>query len=97
MTRDEYENYQSSVAHFFESEGITNLSCGKNCEPYFSWSSCDCCGSLLGGDRHDVTGWNPTAKEVQEYSVCSNCVYYAEYGQLDDQTMLEIEASEKGD
>jgi len=23
----------------------------------FSWSACDGCGSLLGGERHAVTGW----------------------------------------
>lgn len=31
---------------------------GCDCEDYgFSWSSCDGCGSHLGGDRFYATGW----------------------------------------
>lgn len=26
-------------------------------EGYFSWSSCDGCGSTLGGDRYTATAW----------------------------------------
>jgi hypothetical protein len=63
-------------------------------EPHFSWRSCDCCQRPEGGDREFATGWNPTTQEVQEYSVCTDCAYYAEYGRLDDMTMLEIERSE---
>ena len=62
-------------------------------EPYFSWQPCDCCGSHLGGDREFATGYNPTTTEVQEYSICSDCAYYAEYGRLDDTTMMEVEAT----
>jgi hypothetical protein len=29
----------------------------------FSWSSCDGCGSILGGERHAVTGWIPKTEE----------------------------------
>lgn len=60
-------------------------------EPYFSWRCCDCCGSSLGGNREFATGFNPTTREVQEYSICEDCAYYAEYGRLDDTTMLEVE------
>ncbi len=59
-------------------------------EPFFSWSPCDCCGSSLGGDREHATGWNPTEESVQEYTICVDCVYYAEYGRLDDMTMDEM-------
>lgn len=59
-------------------------------EPYFSWHACDCCGSTLGGDREDCIGYNPTTKQIQgNYSVCVDCIYYNEYGQLDDTTMLD--------
>lgn len=30
------------------------LACDEDCEGWFSWSSCDFCGSQLGGDRHPV-------------------------------------------
>ena len=60
-------------------------------EPYFSWHPCDCCGSRLGGNREHATGYNPETGEIQEYEICTDCVYYAEYGCLDDTMMLEIE------
>ena len=92
MNKQQYADYQAAVAEFMESEGLQNLSIVEGFEePYFSWSPCDCCGSPLGGDRYDCNGYNSDTKEVQEgYSVCVDCVYYAEYGQLDDMTMLEI-------
>lgn len=97
MNKQEYAEYQERVAEFF-SHGLTNLSAKSDdngtCEPFFSWSPCDCCGSPLGGDRYECDGYNEKTKEVEEYdSVCPDCVYYAEYGQLDDTTMMEIEAS----
>jgi hypothetical protein len=72
-------------------EGCGNRDCFN--EPFFSRSPCDCCGTSLGGDREHATGWNPTTKEIQEYTICTDCVYYAEYGRLDDTTMLEVEGS----
>jgi len=63
-------------------------------EPFFSWQPCECCGSSLGGNREHATGYNPTTKEIQAYTVCEDCVYYAEYGRLDDTTMAEIERDE---
>ncbi len=64
-------------------------------EPHFSWRRCDCCNRPLGGDREFATGYNPTTGEVQEYSVCTDCVYYAEYGRLDDMTMMDVEESKQ--
>jgi hypothetical protein len=61
-------------------------------EPSFSWQPCECCGAIAG-DREYATGWNPTTGEIQEYSICTDCAYYAEYGRLDDTAMLEIERS----
>lgn len=31
---------------------------------FFSWSSCDGCGSLMGGERYAVTGWIPIKETV---------------------------------
>ena len=96
MTSKEYTQYCQDVEDFFKREGLSNLTAVAdeegNCEPHFSWSSCHCCGSTLGGDREDCNGYNPTTGEVQDgYSVCVDCVYYAEYGRLDDMTMASIE------
>lgn len=95
MTKQEYADYEATVAEFF-SHGLNNLSTKESChEPFFSWSPCQCCGTHLGGDRYECDGYNGQTKEVEEYNcICQDCVYYAEYGCLDDQTMLDIEASE---
>jgi len=104
MNKSEYKTYQENVESFFKTEGITNLStggegdcscCGMDLgdqiEPSFARTPCECCGSSLGGDRHHATGYNPETKEVTCYSVCIDCLYYAEYGQLDDMTMSDME------
>lgn len=57
-------------------------------ESYFSWKQCDCCGTNLGGNRQYATGWD--GKQVREYEVCDDCIYFAEYGRLDDLTMLGV-------
>ena len=57
-------------------------------EASFSWSACDCCGSTLGGDRHPAHGW--LDKQLVHLSVCNDCLYYINYGQLDDMTMAEV-------
>jgi hypothetical protein len=61
----------------------------------FSSSNCDLCNSPLGGPRHSVALVDVgTDTEPIYYSVCVDCMYYIEYGQLDDSTMLEIEDNE---
>lgn len=69
-------------------------------ESHFSWSPCDCCQRPLGGDRYPANGYRPpdegeTKGECLEYNICTDCVYYAEYGRLDDTTMMNIEDSEE--
>lgn len=61
-------------------------------EPSFSWSSCDACGSTLGGDRHPAHG-RMSDGTLLHLNVCTDCLYYLNYGQLDDTTM-EAMASE---
>lgn len=94
MNKQEYNNFQKAVETFFNRKGIDNLSQIQDkdgyCEPYFCSIPCDCCNRSLGGDRYDCNSYNPTTKEVQEYKACTDCVYYAEYGCLDDMTMSEI-------
>lgn len=91
MTKEEYEEYTKIVNTFFKTEGVTNLSIIPDKDPYFSWTPCDCCQSPLGGDRYDANGYNLETKEILEFTVCTDCIYFAEYGQLDDMTMLDIE------
>lgn len=62
-------------------------------EPSFSWSACDCCGSTLGGNRHPAHGRDKNG-DLMHLEVCQDCLYYINYGRLDDQTMLDIESSQ---
>jgi hypothetical protein len=93
MTKREYAAYESAVAEFFEREGINCLTTDveANGEGDFSWRPCECCGTTLAGDRETASGYNPTTREILSYVVCRDCVYYAEYSQLDDMTMLDME------
>ena len=101
QTKSDYREYQRRVADFFRDEGIENLSQdsdenGNPVEPYFSWTPCACCHRNLGGDRYDCSGYNRTTGEVQDgYSVCVDCWYYAEYGTLDDTTMMNLKDDPK--
>ena len=46
----------------------------------FSWSSCDSCGSNLGGSRHAAHGCIDS--NVQHFSVCVDCIMYHANGDL---------------
>ena len=59
-------------------------------EPNFSSQACDICGSHLGGDRYAAHALDDD-NEIVHFEICTDCIYYMEYGQLDDMTMLEIE------
>lgn len=95
MTKQEYQEYQAAVELFFSRAGIANLSADADSqEPHFSSRLCNCCRRYFGGNRFYCSGYNRSSKKVQDgYEICTDCVYYAEYGQLDDMTMLEIEKS----
>lgn len=91
MTTSEYAEYEAAVKHFFEREGgVRNLSPMGDQEGFFSWRPCECCQRSEGGERFQCNGYNPETKEILEYDVCIDCVYYAEYGQLDDTTMMDM-------
>ncbi len=105
-TLSEYRDYVTSFAHYtdgltFASSGP--LPGCKNCglpddddeardicaEPFFSWCQCDFCGSRLGGNRVHAHAW--CGGEICHFTICEDCVYFLEYGRLDDSRMLELE------
>ena len=90
MNREKYKEYEARVAHFLKEEGLTSVSSTGD-ENEFSWTHCECCGSSFGGSRYTVSGYAPETREVFEYEVCDDCLYYLEYGRLDDQTMMDME------
>lgn len=95
MTKQDYETFKKNFNSFFECENVELMaSAAPESEPFFSWQACDCCGSNLGGNRETYVAIekvgipNPRKFEIE---ICSDCVYFNEYGQLDDQTMLDME------
>ena len=90
MTQEEYENYQKKVQEFQEQEKIIGLSFED--EPYFSHMPCDCCKSPNGGNRYKSQAYHPESKEILEYQICQDCVYYLTHNQLDDETMESLTA-----
>ena len=85
----DYAEFASRFKEFMEEEGITNLNHIDD-EPHYSNFPCDCCQRLLAGNRYGAAGYNPETKEVQEYNICPDCLYFATYGRLDDETMLRV-------
>ena len=91
MTKEEYKEYQDRFEEFMRLNDLTNLTRMDNeSEGHFSAARCECCLTPLAGNRIDASGYSRTGV-VYEFSICSDCEYYAEYGQLDDMAMLDIE------
>jgi MoaA/NifB/PqqE/SkfB family radical SAM enzyme len=59
-------------------------------EPDHTCRPCDCCDRSTG-ELWDANGWSEQDQEIKEVRVCRDCEYFAEYGVLDDQTMMEVE------
>jgi len=92
--QEDYELYKKAVDRFFEREDLTDLHHSSNEDTFFSWRPCECCSRQLGGDRYTCTGYNHNLANSQishSYDICVDCLYYNEYGQLDDMTMLDYD------
>lgn len=58
------DGYEPSAGMLREEHGCDEDDEECDCETIsFSWSSCDGCGSNLGGERHAMTGWVPETQE----------------------------------
>lgn len=91
MTKQAYDTYQKSVAKFLDSNNVKPgcHSANGECESFFSWRSCECCGNTKGGTREEYSfATNNGGIFVAE--ICLDCIQYLTYGKLDDTTMLEI-------
>lgn len=106
MNKREYADYRQTVK--WALSGLTGISSGHcpgcdECrkpidddgEPFielwFSKRSCEICGSSLGGDRYPIHAVMEDG-EIVHFDACPDCVYYIEYGRLDDTTMADMEA-----
>lgn len=63
-------------------------------EESFSWQACDACGTSLGGTRYSAHGRSKDLG-VLHLEVCPECLYYINYGHLDDMSMSEVEDNPK--
>jgi len=96
-TKQDYKEYQKAVKDFIERDNLSFISTGTNdgehgdVDPWFSWRSCECCQSSLGGNREHLWAWSGETKV--QYEICEDYVYYHNYGRLDDTTMLRVEDS----
>jgi hypothetical protein len=97
MTPEDYLDFRRSFNDFLQREELSSLEPGGTDSDEegdgddlgFSWQPCECCHRRLGGDRYRASGINNG--EIQQYSVCCDCYYYAAYGVLDDDTMISVE------
>lgn len=86
MTRAEYQDYQERFTAGLA--GVDYLT-GTG-STFFSWSACEVCRRPGGGIREEAIAVT-LGVETDVLSVCEDCIYFAEYGRLDDSTMLGIE------
>lgn len=82
MTKAEYAEYEERFAAGLKYHGANRISTGDSAG--FSASRCDLCNRHYAGDRFEAEA-GPFDLEV-----CTDCAYYAEYGQLDDLTMISL-------
>lgn len=60
-------------------------------EGYFSHFPCGVCDRPTAGHRTECTWVNTNGRHGEPLNVCDDCIYYQEYGRLDDQTMMDME------
>ncbi len=101
----QYAEYVAAVKEFIELEQLTFLSTscdedgtpedeGGNIDPWFSWSPCEMCGSHLGGDREYLRA-RALDDEIVTFEICEDCVYFVNYGRLDDETMMRVDVAKE--
>ena len=90
-----YESYKAEFAAFMANEGLSNLTSDSDNADEFSTYPCDVCGERRGGQRCQATGYAPGPDHrlpvVNEYTVCVDCMLFAEYGKIDDMSMMDLD------
>ena len=94
-TKEDYAEYEERIQFFLVHEGIDTHSQiydedGDSLDPSFSCQPCECCNRPLGGDRYKIRAGSINGN-MFDYDICVDCLYYLEYGTLDDMTMLNLE------
>ena len=68
--------------HLDEESLQTALENGSvNDEGGFSWAACECCGSLLGGNRYSAHGFDKDGGVVH-LAICEDCLCFLSNGDI---------------
>ena len=86
MTKSEYNDYAERVDNFIKDNKVKAITCSDP-ETFFSSEDCECCHRPLGGDRYRMSALLEDDTVIL-FDVCPDCMYYNEYGTLDDLTMM---------
>lgn len=103
MTKTEYTEYEQRVKFYLGNLEAVSTGLCPGCaecgitedaeeyaeEPWFSKAPCEICHGDAG-DRVSWHGFDPETKQIMHGSCCTDCMYYLEYGRLDDSTMAEM-------
>jgi len=91
-SRKQFFFWERKVQRFFREHNIDGFSdVDSEPEGFFTWDSCRCCGSPLGGTKHEVEAYDHKADEIiGPWSVCEDCYLYAEFGHIGDIHMLDL-------
>ena len=99
-TLSEFKRYQANVERNLSHLDYVSTGACPGCEdcddnpgaesPSFSWRRCEACGSSPGGDRHPAHGVDANG-DIVHLRVCVDCLYFLNYGTLDDMTMLDMD------
>jgi len=92
MTRKGFYFWEQRVTAFLRKNNLDTFSReDEDSEGEFSWRACECCGSRLGGTRYNVVGYDHKREEiVGPWSICTDCLFYNEYGHIGDGYMVGI-------
>ena len=100
MTTRQQTNFTQAINHYCKnltvSVGCMRSLCehaendddeDHQCEPSFSWQSCDSCGSNLGGDRFKAYGilTDDLQADLFELDICVDCAMFHANGELPDE------------
>lgn len=106
QNKKQYAEYVRTVSQFIERERIHFLHSSPaqlprsdqdtedTSEPWYSGTPCECCQCKLGGMREYLYARYIPDNSLVQYTICTDCVYYIEYGRLDDTTMLRVERAD---
>ena len=91
MTEKEYKEYEQRVESYYKDNEF-DVSSPMDDESFFSHRPCECCKRPEAGQRYNVCFGTVGKQETVIASLCPDCLYYSQYGQLDDVTMGEVES-----